>query len=121
MAGESEGGGWVDEAWETVRQWVEKVWEWGVDLVKALVNTLYDMLFDVFLRIVDAVLTVVVGVIGGIGELISWNPAEYIGDLPSEVSNMIGLIGLGEATTIIIGAIIIRLLLQLIPFTRLGS
>ena len=63
MAGESEGGGWFDEAWETVRQWVEKVWEWGVDLVKALVNTLYDMLFDVFLRIVDAVLTVVVGVI----------------------------------------------------------
>lgn len=43
------------------------------------------------------------------------------GGLPAEILNVMGLIGVGTAVSIIAAAIGIRLVLQLIPFTRLGS
>lgn len=43
------------------------------------------------------------------------------GDLPAEILNILGLLGAGTCIAIIGGAIVVRLLLQLIPFTRLGS
>jgi len=43
------------------------------------------------------------------------------GGLPAEIVNMCGLLGVGDAVAVIVGAILIRLVLQLIPFTRLGS
>lgn len=43
------------------------------------------------------------------------------GSLPGEVLNVLGLLKVGYATAIIASAIGIRLVLQLIPFTRLGS
>ncbi|MBA4710475.1 DUF2523 family protein [Aquitalea aquatica] len=49
------------------------------------------------------------------------NVAQYITILPAETRNMLGVIGAGQAIALIIGAIGVRLLLQVIPFTRLGS
>jgi len=43
------------------------------------------------------------------------------GSLPSEIINILGLLGIGQASAIIGSAIVLRLTLQLIPFTRLGS
>jgi hypothetical protein len=43
------------------------------------------------------------------------------GQLPGEVLNVLGVLGVGTAIGIISAAILIRLGLQLIPFTRLGS
>ena len=43
------------------------------------------------------------------------------GSLPSEISNILGLLGIGTASAIIVAAIGVRLVLQLIPFVRLGS
>ena len=43
------------------------------------------------------------------------------GGLPAEILNVMALCGVGSAVTIITTAIGIRLALQLIPFTRLGS
>lgn len=50
-----------------------------------------------------------------------FNPAQYINALPAEVVQMVGLIQLGPSLAIIVAAIGIRIVLQLIPFTRLGS
>ena len=47
--------------------------------------------------------------------------AQSWGTLPGEVINILGLLGVGEAAAIIAAAIGIRLVLQLIPFVRLGS
>ena len=47
--------------------------------------------------------------------------AAGLGSLPGEVLNILGLLGVGTAISIITAAIGIRLVLQLIPFTRLGS
>lgn len=43
------------------------------------------------------------------------------GSLPGEVLNILGLLGVGTAVSIITAAIGVRLVLQLIPFVRLGS
>lgn len=43
------------------------------------------------------------------------------GTLPGEIVNILGLLGAGTCIAIIVAAIAIRLVLQLIPFTRLGS
>ncbi|RUR70275.1 DUF2523 domain-containing protein [Variovorax guangxiensis] len=43
------------------------------------------------------------------------------GGLPAEIINILGLLGAGTCISIIVAAIGIRLVLQLIPFTRLGS
>lgn len=49
------------------------------------------------------------------------NPAQYISGAPADLVNVIGLLRVGEALAIILAAISIKLLLQLVPFTRLGS
>nr|WP_199066962.1 DUF2523 family protein [Chromobacterium sp. ASV5] len=49
------------------------------------------------------------------------NVTKYITALPPETQNMLGLIGVGQAIALIISAIAVRVLLQIIPFTRLGS
>lgn len=51
----------------------------------------------------------------------TFNPGTYISALPDEITNMLGLLRVGECLAIIGSAIIIRILLQLVPFTRLGS
>ena len=64
---------------------------------------------------------IVVSAIDGLPlDTISTNSTAW-GSLPGEVLNIMGLLGVGTAVTIISAAIGIRLVLQLIPFTRLGS
>lgn len=48
------------------------------------------------------------------------NPEKYV-SIPPELANMLGLLGVGQALGIILAAIIVKITLQLIPFTRLGS
>ncbi|MGJ7556085.1 DUF2523 family protein [Variovorax sp. RB3P1] len=47
--------------------------------------------------------------------------ANAAGSLPGEIVNIMALLGVGTCCAIIAAAIAIRLLLQVIPFTRLGS
>lgn len=53
------------------------------------------------------------------GEL--FNPGTYIEALPAELTNMLGLLRIGECIAIVAAAVLVRITLQLIPFTRLGS
>lgn len=50
-----------------------------------------------------------------------FNPGSYISALPAELTNMLALLRVGEALAIIASAYVLRILLQLVPFTRLGS
>ena len=54
-------------------------------------------------------------------DLSIFNLSNYLAGIPPDLANMLGLIRLGEAFTIIFSAIVIKITLQLIPFTRLGS
>lgn len=48
------------------------------------------------------------------------NPEKYV-PIPPELANSLGLFGVSQSLAIILAAIIVKITLQLIPFTRLGS
>jgi len=77
---------------------------------KDLVVWTMDKLGDVAVSAVQSVDTTGIST-----NVIGW------GSLPSEVINVMGLLGVGYAVSIISTAIAVRLALQLIPFVRLGS
>lgn len=69
-----------------------------------------EQLFDVAIELVNEI-----DVSGIEQHLSAW------GSLPAEVINILGLLKVGYAAAIITTGIVIRIGLQLIPFTRLGS
>jgi hypothetical protein len=107
---------------EWLTDWFTSVWEsferWG----KSLVLTVFDVFKDVLYFVLETILEIVQLILNGLGSMFdAMNFAQYISAIPPDVANVMGLIGLGQAVTMIVGAIGIRVVLQLIPFTRLGS
>jgi hypothetical protein len=89
---------------------------------KSFLLSLASMLQDFFVWVMDQLLSLSVMAIDGTGTLFDGlNIAGYINDLPPEVGWVLQQTGIGQAMGIIIAAITIRIILQLIPFTRLGS
>ncbi len=103
--------------------------DWIVDLFNKLVEFLYqliislvEMLKDVFLWIVDTCLAMVGGLVDWVFSFFSpVDIGQYLSDIPPTVSWVLAAIGIPQCLVIILAAITCRLLLQLIPFTRLGS
>lgn len=103
--------------------------DWIVDLFNKLIEFLYrliislvDMLKDLFIWVVDQLFS-------NVESLITWvfgffepiDISQYLTSIPSEVSWVMSVIGLPQALSIILASLVARLLLQLVPFTRLGS
>ena len=93
---------------------------WLYDLVIEVIYAFLDMLGDLASWLFEGMLDIAMSALSqldlsGLQGVAAW------GDLPSEIINVLGLLGVGEAGAIIVSAIGIRLLLQLVPFTRLGS
>lgn len=95
--------------------------EWIGQLWVAIFEAAWDLLRDAACWVVEEALKVAVAAVqqldtsGITSSLGAW------GSVPAEVMNILALLGVGKAVTIIGAAIGIRLVLQLIPFTRLGS
>ncbi len=95
--------------------------QWLGQLAKAAFTAAWDFVRDAMCWPFEQVMDIVVGAISAIDlSGISAYTGTW-GTLPAEIINVLGLIGVGEASAIIVTAIGIRLILQLIPFTRLGS
>lgn len=93
---------------------------WFAGLFKNVFVALWDILKDVFSWLLEQLFDVVIYAVSSI-DVSALNNVEGWGSLPSEVINVLGLLGVGAASGVIVAAIGIRLVLQLIPFTRLGS
>lgn len=78
------------------------------------------MIKDAFAWLVEQVLDVVISAVSAI-DVSGLEGVEGWGSLPSEIINVLGLLGIGAASGVIVATIGIRLVLQLVPFTRLGS
>lgn len=95
--------------------------EWFGRLFVAVFVALWDFVRDAFTWPFEQIMKVVEGAVssvdvnGLIGTVPPW------AQLPAELLNVLGVLGVGTAIGIISAAIFIRLGLQLIPFTRLGS
>lgn len=92
-----------------------------ITLVTDIFTSFWTMITDFFLWVVDQVLTLVVSIVSAFDLTAITSKATAFGEIPSEVLNILGLLHFGECMVVIASAIGIRILLQLIPFTRLGS
>lgn len=93
---------------------------WFAGLFKNVFVALWDILKDVFSWLLEQLFDVVIYAVSSI-DVSGLSSVEGWGSLPSEIINVLGLLGVGAASGVIVTAIGIRLVLQLVPFTRLGS
>ncbi|GAB6260423.1 DUF2523 domain-containing protein [Photobacterium sp. CCB-ST2H9] len=105
------------------------MYDWIVELFNILLNFLYNlvvslvnMLKDLMYFLFEQVLELSKGLVAMISKLLTpIDLSQYFTSLPDSVAWVFGQVGLPQAVVMIITAITIRLILQLIPFTRLGS
>jgi hypothetical protein len=90
-------------------------------VISSLFTSIVVLLKDFFFWIVESILDLAISILDSFDLSGLVDALGAFGDLPSEIVNILGLIGIGEALAIIGAAILIRFALQLIPFVRLGS
>lgn len=100
---------------------ISAVIAWFAALAIAVFVSLYDLVKDGFSWVFEQVMKVVVSGVSSVDVSAMTNYAASASTLPSSLLNILGLLGVGTAIGIITAAILMRLVLQLIPFTRLGS
>lgn len=81
----------------------------------------WEMVTDVPVWIFESLLDIVSAVLASINFTPINNALSAFGQVPADIANLLGLLGVGEALAVISAALAIRILLQLIPFVRLGS
>lgn len=111
----------VSDALISFFDWCSNIPDFLLAIVETIFTSIVILLKDIFFWIIESILDLAISILGsfdlsGITEYL-----DSFGELPSEIINILGLIGIGEALSIIAAAIIIRFALQLIPFVRLGS
>ncbi|MBO0210715.1 DUF2523 family protein [Vibrio sp. Vb0877] len=103
--------------------------DWLVDLFNKLLVFLYQLLVSLFNMLKDLFFWAVEQVMGMVNMLLSGvfalfapvDMSQYMTSIPPTVSWVMAAVGLPQCLSIILAAITVRLMLQLIPFTRLGS
>lgn len=103
--------------------------DWIVDLYNkftgflySLFMSLFDMLKDVIYWAIEMVLDLAMVLLDGAMALLQpMDISEYLTAIPPSMSWVFITIGLPNAMVIVSTAYMIRITLQLIPFTRLGS
>ncbi|MBL4607949.1 MAG: DUF2523 domain-containing protein [Pseudomonadales bacterium] len=89
---------------------------------QSCILTIYEMMSDVLLMVLEQLMLLALHMLNyASGSNSPFDLQSYVDGLPSQVLNMIGLIGLDVALSMIVASILIRFSLQLIPFVRLGS
>lgn len=117
---------WIGSKLQTVinffRDILFDVFKSITDFLKAFLLTIFDALKDVFFFAFDALVGFMVSLMSGLGSLFSaLDFTNVFSSMPTEVLNIMGLVGLGHCMGLIVTSLIIRMSLQLVPFTRLGS
>lgn len=96
---------------------------WLYAIVVALFVTLSNVLYDFVCWIFEEVLTLVLYIIGTIS--VDIFPTDLMRStflsLPPEVLNVIFYLHLPYCVGLVLSSLFVRLMLQLVPFTRLGS
>lgn len=94
---------------------------WIGDLFTDLFLAAWDFFMDGVCWVVESLLGLGVTAVGGMSTGVFTDAAQVFQLIPVEVLNILALLGVGQAIAIITAAILIRFVLQLIPFVRLGS
>lgn len=103
-------------------QWFQDRWVEFKEFMWSLVLSVFDMLKDLFYFMFESIMDLSLLAMEGLDQYFDGlNITAYLTNIPSNVAYVLNAIGVPQALTMIMTAITIRLLLQLIPFTRLGS
>lgn len=98
---------------------VYQIVAWALSFGKAVVRAIWDMLSDVACWVFDQGMSLAISMASYLD--ISALEIHMDANIASATYNVMNLLGIQQVATIIVAAIGVRLLLQLIPFTRLGS
>lgn len=105
-----------------IRDFFFDIFKAFTDFLKAMLLTVFDMLKDLFYFCFDMLLGFLVGIFSAFSNLFNQVTfANMFNGFPEQTLNIMGLLGFGECIGLIVSSLIIRMTLQLIPFTRLGS
>jgi hypothetical protein len=100
---------------------IKRALVWIGDLFTDAFLALWDFFIDGVCWCVDKLLDLAVSAVAGLSTGIFTDAAQTFQLIPQEILQILGLLGVGQCIAIITAAILIRLVLQLIPFVRLGS
>lgn len=96
--------------------------DWLQDQIQSLGLTIWDILSDLLLLVVDLFMELGLFILSGLVSVFNlMDVSQYISQLPIEVVQVMSVTGLGTAIGMVMTAGATRLLMQLIPFVRLGS
>lgn len=102
--------------------WLKDLWNEFVNFLYRLVLTVFDAIKEVFLWLFDSMSNLVITVLDSSSSVLStFDITQYASMIPPETREVMALIGFTDAITMVISCGLIRLLMQLIPFVRLGS
>lgn len=102
--------------------WFAERWNDFITFCMSILLSCWDMFNDLICFITEAVLNVAYLLVNGIGGAFSnFGIIQYLNMLPEEMLNIMALVGINEVSVIIVSAVITRIILQFIPFVRLGS
>ncbi len=102
--------------------WVKELFQQLIDVLAAIPEMILELLKDIFFFFFDLIMSCVEMIL--LTAIEFFEPVDigqYMSGFPPEASWVLGQIGLPQALAMIITAIGVRIILQLIPFTRLGS
>lgn len=112
---------WLRSAWDWLKGVVEGAYDYAGKVLKAVFMAAWDFLQDAFSWVLDQLLGIAVSAANALDLSALQGHANDWSIMPAEIVNVMQLSGLAVAIPIVVAAIGIRLVLQLIPFTRLGS
>lgn len=92
---------------------------WLASVFNQIFVDLWNIVTDLFCWLFEGILQLAASALDAID--IPFNPATYYAMIPPDVGNMLGVIGIPQALSIIVAALVIRFTLQTIPFVRWGS
>ena len=92
---------------------------WILAVIKRIFLDLFVFFQDCFCWVLESIIGLAVGALNVIE--IPFNPSTYYSLIPADVAGVLGYIGIPQALSIIVSALIVRFLLQTIPFVRWGS
>jgi hypothetical protein len=92
------------------------------NLVLDILGSVLTLAGDVLIFLLEMLLTAIFALLSTVfGDLDMSVIVNAINAIPPEVYNLAYRVGLAEVSTIVVGALMIRFVIQLIPFIRLGS
>jgi hypothetical protein len=93
--------------------------EWLILCFKQVFVAAWHVLTDLIAWTFESLINVAIGALNAIA--IPFNPQTYYSMIPPEAAQMLGYIGIPQALSIIVSGLLIRFVLQTIPFVRWGS